>query len=1621
MTVVLLFTLSLFSRSASVEAKGAVIRLHAKWQNAPLLLETVEFLADEDTALVGRFAAAWQQGAPVEGQGCWERILRTAGQLLTPATQQMLPVALGARQYSARVEAFRSLAEEAGLPLKGACCFVDMAGQRAASTEELAALLAQPAALEALANATPALHRFDHVVGGAGGAGGGAGAPQRTAVLYGTPAAACFADMLAALDAAAQGGAARLAYAVRPLALEGCEVGLCGGYGQGGPLQLAGYGVELALKNMEYKAMDEKDKEAAAASAAEGGDDGPQEVAGLLFGRLVERAPLLREPLLALRERLHAAAAPEEALKVWDLKDLGLQAAQRAARAERPLQALREVSQGFVTLAPALSRERVDFALRAEIAQNQQTLQGGASALLVNGVLVDLANFDLYAFLDTLRKEVRLMEQLQASGLQARDIAGALRLRPQAAPLDASEVLVDLRSDSALHWLNNLEAGRQYWGWSTRLADLLRPQFSGALHQVARNLYSLVAVVDPGRSDSLELIALLHHVCSSQWPVRAGVLLLPGATVARVRSQGAEAAAATPWEELGVGEHAARAFLALEAVSGAPAAWKFLTQLSRAAAAKDGGDLTTAAVERAFKSAWAEQPSGRTRDLTADQSLDQLAAGEGIGEGLAAECAAAAAFGAARGVGDVAPALWLNGALTMRPAGVRWQQLLGFAVQMEQQRLQEAIYYGRIKDEHDDILARVLSVGRAVKRHSPRLLAPAVAQGAAAADPAAPLQVALVGPLSPWVEPWARLGYLHFAGSEEAAKGCTHWLVADFGSKEGRELLAAGLEYLADESSEGARVSLLHSPAAAGAAPPTWVRAALAAMRLPSRRPKIASLLRALLQLFPDGDASEEDVLAAAEEAGLNHAALVALLQDVDGGLAVTHASIAAACREQLGIAAGAAAVVTNGRVLVLHDAALGTEDGASAEDLSLLQMVAESSQLSNQVATLVQTAREDGRTLHAAGSKAATRGTGAAVEEAAAEAGEQLGEEWTSEQLSDAALLLSSVLAAHAAASPPADMRQAAKISALVAAMPRTHSGFASAPAVGEGGLPGLEIWAVLDPLSRSAQRTAPLLEFLERTLRPSIQVHMNPVMEVSDLPLKSFYRYALPGFAGQPGELPGAPNLPAAAFVDLPAHKVLTLNMDVPEPWLVEPVQAPLDLDNLHLADLGAAPALEAGFELEALLLTGSCVDIAAASRNQVTPRGVQLHLGTPAQPRLVDTLVMSNLGYFQLKAAPGVFVLRLAPGRSADLYVVDNSTDGAVEDHTAQVVIDSLSGRHMMLQLRKRKGFEAEDVLDQSNGEANGSLWGRMTSWLAPGQAAAGVQADGGTGPPRLSAEEDPDAVHIFTIASGHMYERLQKIMILSVLRNTKSRTKFWFIKNYMSPQFKRFLPHMAQRYGFEYELVTYKWPTWLHKQTEKQRIIWAYKILFLDVLFPLSLRKVIFADSDQISRADFADLWKLDMQGAPYGYTPFCETNREMDGFRFWKQGFWKDHLQGRPYHISALYVVDLARFRQMAAGDQLRVVYDQLSRDPASLSNLDQDLPNYAQHQVPIFSLPQEWLWCETWCGNLTKAAAKTIDLCNNPLTKEPKLAGARRIVAEWPALDAEVGAFTAQVEAERTM
>uniref|UniRef100_A0A8B9VPR4 UDP-glucose glycoprotein glucosyltransferase 2 n=1 Tax=Anas zonorhyncha TaxID=75864 RepID=A0A8B9VPR4_9AVES len=522
----------------------------------------------------------------------------------------------------------------------------------------------------------------------------------------------------------------------------------------------------------------------------------------------------------------------------------------------------------------------------------------------------------------------------------------------------------------------------------------------------------------------------------------------------------------------------------------------------------------------------------------------------------------------------------------------------------------------------------------------------------------------------------------------------------------------------------------------------------------------------------------------------------------------------------------------------------------------------------------------------------------------------------------------------------------------------------------------PFYDVIAIVDPLTREAQKMAHLLIVLKDIVNMKLRLFLNCRSKLSEVPLKSFYRFVL-----EPELMYGInkhlPSEPVAKFLELPESLLLTLNMITPESWLVEAVNSSCDLDNIHLQDVRTVTA---EYELEYILLEGHCFDVTTGQ----PPRGLQFTLGTKNNPVMVDTIVMANLGYFQLKANPGAWTLRLRKGKSEEIYQVfsHEGTDSVADLADVIVVLNNFRSKIIKVQVQKKPDKVNEDLLTDGITE-KGNLES-VTSFSE--------------GIPPEEKEKKSDILNIFSVASGHLYERFLRIMMLSVLRHTKTPVKFWFLKNYLSPTFKDVIPHMAKKYGFKYELVQYKWPRWLYQQTEKQRIIWGYKILFLDVLFPLAVDKVIFVDADQIVRSDLKELRDLDLKGAPYGYTPFCDSRKEMDGYRFWKSGYWASHLGKRKYHISALYVVDLKKFRKIAAGDRLRGQYQALSQDPNSLSNLDQDLPNNMIHQVAIKSLPQEWLWCETWCDDESKKKAKTIDL------KFRKIAAGDRLRGQYQAL-----------------
>ena len=93
-----------------------------------------------------------------------------------------------------------------------------------------------------------------------------------------------------------------------------------------------------------------------------------------------------------------------------------------------------------------------------------------------------------------------------------------------------------------------------------------------------------------------------------------------------------------------------------------------------------------------------------------------------------------------------------------------------------------------------------------------------------------------------------------------------------------------------------------------------------------------------------------------------------------------------------------------------------------------------------------------------------------------------------------------------------------------------------------GEGAGAAMELVAVLDPLSKQAQRLAPFLLELQSSLGLSVTLHLNPELSISEFPLENFYRYVVsltPRFDAKGNSL--APSTDTAVFASLRTPQVL------------------------------------------------------------------------------------------------------------------------------------------------------------------------------------------------------------------------------------------------------------------------------------------------------------------------------------------------------------------------------------------------------------------------------------------------------------------------------------------------
>ncbi|KAJ1900071.1 killer toxin resistant protein, partial [Coemansia sp. IMI 209127] len=1361
--------------------------------------------------------------------------------------------------------------------------------------------------------------------------------PRKIAVLYADPRSDGFSEIHAYLAELSDNSEFTYILRYRPWNADKSD-------SPQNPLGLSGYGVELALKSTEYKVIDDRDIE------EDGGNTKPSKVKIQGEGGGDERLSLFAEE----------SAPSVKGLSEKQVADLGIQAAQMIMSSTDKIETLKQLSQNLPRYAHLLSGVALNETLAKGIRSHAQSSNKNKNMFLVNGLVLEENDIDPFHLLEHLRRENAAIGGLENAGLsQAQAVDLWMSASPDQDIATDSAIAFDMRDPSTekktIWWINDLEKDKRYSTWPADIKNLERIVSPGMVQRVRKNVVQVVYALDLSSAESW--VTIFEDVMTSVehgLPIQYGVVPLVDYS--------------TP-DEHTVVNVMAKVVLYLRR-SFKKKEWQALVRGAlvshlRTQRANPGATLTSTvrthyeAHIKTHNTKDGERPLG-WEDITTLGSQPQW---------LAKRWSSTIKYCARL---DLSP--------VTTPGGLAFVNGVQVDLDRSSQRTILNMYFKQTWE---------LGVKLRKKEFSPEDDVQEVVYGNNAVRSRNSLVYVTddnplrVVPLSaPGVQKWMdkNIFYLGFSSesNEEDGKNGTvkandngivsTWIVGDFVSLHVRQTAINAL--LAAKLDSKMRVALVHVPwneltggdygtldneksEDGDFDAPEIVQQLISSSLSCSAPDKLANFVLSYLE-----DPSSAQSRASNDaDIGEQLAALAVPQSDQ-----IDEMEQAFSANVEMTLALGIAPVnqdtcniITNGRVLP----ELPATTPFSADSFAMLVNYEHHERIAplqkNIADYISDTAPED---------------------------------------VADRVLRISAALehgrAMHKSNSifrnTQSDMRSSLTTYSDTRIM------------LNDPSKARLRIQVAVDPLSEAAQKWTPILQTLLSLPEVSLEISLNPSEKLNELPVKRFYRYLWPETLSFDGA--GAVADPEVLFSGVPTDPLLTLGMDVPSAWLVTAVESVHDLDNIRLSSLkDPASGIAATYKLVNILVEGHMVDTSAKS----PARGLEVCLGTSTNSAITDTIVMANLGYLQLKAGPGVWKFTLRPGRSTEIYKLDHIGSGRwnyaaakvadpSDDCKTLVLVTSFNGATIFPLVSKRPGKEGDDVLDDSgdkeesdsssqkggSGSSGSGLWGKLKSSI-------GKSAD------PVPSKDDRPHFDVFAVASGHLYERLMSIMILSVLNSTDSHVKFWLIENFLSPSFKAFVPQMAEEYGFDYEFVTYKWPHWLNHETEKQRTIWGYKILFLDVLFPLNLNRVIFVDADQIVRADLQELADMDLHGAPYGFTPFCDDREEIDGYRFWKQGWWKDHLRGKPYHISALYVVDLKRFRQLAAGDRMRGQYQALSSDGNSLANLDQDLPNNMQHVVPIHSLPQDWLWCETWCSDEGLKRAKTIDLCNNPMTKEPKL------------------------------
>jgi hypothetical protein len=320
---------------------------------------------------------------------------------------------------------------------------------------------------------------------------------------------------------------------------------------------LQGYGVRLDIRNVEYKVFDDRSDNKLGGSQDAGMLDltnttglsaPPQYLAGVNLTAL----GLQNQPtLVASLWRAHDGQQAQSQIlpPVWQRRQLPLQAAAVIASSVDPLVTLQEVSQDLPSVASTLAYVKIpdDIQKMAQGLEENKLFRSGR--LYINGRATSMTSpsFNVFVLLNLMREEQAALDGMQSllgrylepaalRAVQRAWMMGDDFLQKDADDLEEagepSTVDTAFRVDiarggkQAIMYLNNVEKDRQYAQWPRSLQQMLMGMQYGMPPAVRRNLFTVLAVLDPISSPSSVGFDFGLQLMDKSFPIRIGVLLV---------------------------------------------------------------------------------------------------------------------------------------------------------------------------------------------------------------------------------------------------------------------------------------------------------------------------------------------------------------------------------------------------------------------------------------------------------------------------------------------------------------------------------------------------------------------------------------------------------------------------------------------------------------------------------------------------------------------------------------------------------------------------------------------------------------------------------------------------------------------------------------------------------------------------------------------------------------------------------------------------------------------------------------------------------------------------------------------------------------------------------------